>query len=322
LSELCLNAHITAAGQRSAVRRLIDLFVKNGADAKLKARGEKSAVILALDNAYSALEIAEALLETELWEGLNDEKHMYRDQNGLWYSPLKYVELIPSPSRAAHKQDLIDLLRDKGCEPRFFSETAIQPPGAVGIPKSVARLVDRQKEHELALKHEQERHEHGRTLEETTHRDLLRRKKEKQDADLASAAQIAGHQAQLDQQTHESSIRRVRDAERMKRSEKIAWHNLIMEQENDASSRRQAMKDRESAAAAIAESRLIEQRKGELEHRATMERRMLKDKEDVYERNVKRQVEVLKRADESAMVHARAKQERPAIEGPQWGSVD
>jgi hypothetical protein len=72
----------------------------------------------------------------------------------------------------------------------------------------------------------------------------------------------------------------------------------------------------------IAESRLIEQRKGELEHRATMERRMLKDKEDVYERNVKRQVEVLKRADESAMVHARAKQERPAIEGPQWGSVD
>jgi ankyrin repeat protein len=322
LSELCLNAHITAAGQRSAVRRLIDLFVKNGADAKLKARGEKSAVILALDNAYSALEIAEALLETELWEGLNDEKHMYRDQNGLWYSPLKYVELIPSPSRAAHKQDLIDLLRDKGCEPRFFSETAIQPPGAVGIPKSVARLVDRQKEHELALKHEQERHEHGRTLGETTHRDLLRRKKEKQDADLASAAQIAGHQAQLDQQTHESSIRRVRDAERMKRSEKIAWHNLIMEQENDASSRRQAMKDRESAAAAIAESRLIEQRKGELEHRATMERRMLKDKEDVYERNVKRQVEVLKRADESAMVHARAKQERPAIEGPQWGSVD
>ncbi|KAH7090638.1 hypothetical protein FB567DRAFT_437865 [Paraphoma chrysanthemicola] len=290
--------------------------------AKFKARTEKSAVILALDNAYSALEITDALLETRVWEEINDERHMFRDQNGLWYSPLKYVELIPSPSRAAHKQDLIDLLRDKGCEPRFYSETAIQPAGAIGIPKSVARLVDRQKEHELALKHEQERHEHVRTLEETTHRDHLRRKKEQQDAALASAAQAAAAQDQLDQQTHESSIRRVRDAERMKRSEKVAWHNLIMEQEHDAASRRQALKDRESAAAVIAEGRLIEQRKGELEHRATVERRMLKDKEDVYERNVKRQTELMKRADESALVHARARQERPAIEGAQWGSVD
>jgi hypothetical protein len=50
---------------------------------------------------------------------------------------------------------------------------------------------------------------------------------------------------------------------------------------------------------------------------------MLKDKEEVYERNVKRQTEVMKRADESAQVHARLRQERVAIEGaPQWGSVD
>jgi PAB1-binding protein PBP1 len=50
---------------------------------------------------------------------------------------------------------------------------------------------------------------------------------------------------------------------------------------------------------------------------------MLKDKEDVYERNVKRQTEVMRRADESAQLHARLRQERPAIEGaPQWGSVD
>jgi hypothetical protein len=50
---------------------------------------------------------------------------------------------------------------------------------------------------------------------------------------------------------------------------------------------------------------------------------MLKDKEDVYERNVKRQTEVMKRADESAQLHAKLRQGRPAIEGaPQWGSVD
>jgi ankyrin repeat protein len=321
LSELCLNAHVTTASQRSTVRHIIRLFLDSGVDPTFKVRDEKSAVTLALDNAYSALEITEALLETEIWEDLNNERHMYRDSSGLWYSPLKYVELVPSPSRSLCKKDLIDLLRDKGCTPRFYSETAIQPPGATGIPKPVARLVDRQKEHELALKHEQERHEHVRKLEETSHRDALRRKKEDHDTSLTLQSHGHQHNQTLEQQTHDAAIHRVRAAEHMKRSEKAAWHTLIMEQEHDASSRRQLIKDRDAAA----EARMIEQRKQELEHRAGVERRMLKDKEDVYERNVKRQTEVMKRADESAQVHARLRMERPAIEGapqPQWGSVD
>jgi ankyrin repeat protein len=323
LSELCLNGHVTTASQRSKAGQLIRLFLDNGADPTFRVRNEKSAVLLALDNAYSALHISEALLETEIWEDLNNEKHMYRDSSGLWYSPLKYVELVPCASRAPHKQELIDLLRDKGCEPRFYSETAVQPPGAIGIPKAVARLVDRQKEHELTLKHEQERHEHARTLEETSHRDILRRKREQQEFELAAQTQAHNHNQTLEQQTHESTINRVRAAERMKRGEKVAWHNLMMEQEHDASARRQALKERETAAAATAEGRLIEQRKMELEHRAGVERRMLKDKEDVYERNVKRQTEVMKLADDSAQLHARLRQERPAIEGaPQWGTVD
>jgi hypothetical protein len=45
--------------------------------------------------------------------------------------------------------------------------------------------------------------------------------------------------------------------------------------------------------------------------------------EDVYERNVARQKDVMKTADDSAKLHAKLRQERPAIEGaPQWGSVD
>jgi hypothetical protein len=324
LGELCLNAHITTASQRSKLRRIIRLCLDNNADPKFKARNEKSAIILALDNAYSALEITDALLETDIWEDVNDENHMYREaKTGLWYSPLSYVELIPSPTRAPNKQSLTDLLRDKGCKPRFYSETAVQPPGAIGIPPPVQRLVNRQKEHELTLRHEQERHEHARSLEETTHRDALRRKREQQDHDLAARTQAHAHHQSLEQQTHDASIHRVRDAERMKRGEMVARHNLVMEQEHDASARRQALKDRETSSAAAAENRMIEQRKGELEHRANVERRMLKDKEDVYERNVKRQTEVMKRADESAALHARLRQDRPAIEGaPQWGSVD
>ena len=109
----------------------------------------------------------------------------------------------------------------------------------------------------------------------------------------------------------------------MKRSEKVAWHNLIMEQEQDAAARRQSVDDRKASAAIVAEAKMIEQRKIELEHRSGVERRMLKEKEDLYDRNVKRQMDVTKRLDESAQLHAKLRQDRPAIEGPpQWGSVD
>ncbi|KAF1851904.1 ankyrin [Cucurbitaria berberidis CBS 394.84] len=306
LGELCLNAQITSASHRSKVRQLIRLFLDNGANPKFRARNEKSAVVLALDNAYNALEISEALLETEMWEDLNDEKHMYRDTSGLWYSPLKYVELIPSPSRAASRQELLDLLRDKGCEPKYYSETAEQPRGAIGMPAPIARIFDQQKEHELSLKHAQESHDHARTLEETTHRDILRRNRESQDAEIAAQAAAQQHRQTLEQQKHEFEVQRVRAAEHMKRSEKAAWHNLIMEQERDASARRQSVEDRKASATIASEAKLIEQRKAELEHKSGVERRMLKEKEDLYDRNVKRQID-----------------DRPAIEGtPQWGTVD
>jgi len=70
------------------------------------------------------------------------------------------------------------------------------------------------------------------------------------------------------------------------------------------------------------EKKLIEVRKGEVEHRAGVERKALKEKEELYERNVKRQLLVTDRVDQSAKLHASLRQERPAIEGGQWGSVD
>jgi hypothetical protein len=70
------------------------------------------------------------------------------------------------------------------------------------------------------------------------------------------------------------------------------------------------------------EKKLIEARKGEVEHRAVVERKALKEKEELYERNVKRQVLITDRVDQSAKLHASLRQDRPAIEGAQWGSVD
>ncbi|KAF2659361.1 hypothetical protein K491DRAFT_712646 [Lophiostoma macrostomum CBS 122681] len=322
LGELCLKAEATTGTQRTRARQLIRLFLDNGAKPKFKARNERSAVILALDNPYSALEITEALLDTEVWEELNDEKHMFRDSSGLWYSPIKYVELVPSPSRSANKQALIELLRDKGCEPKYYSEHPEQPQNAIGMPPAVAKLADRQKEHLLSLKIAKEAIDHARMLEETSHRDTLRRKQEQQDAEIASAAAAQSHWQTLEQAKHDFEMQRVRTAERMKRTEKVAWHNLQIEQERAFAVQRQQIEDRNASATFAHESKLSQQRQAEVEHRAGIERKALAEKEQLFERNVSRQKMLTDRLDESAQLHARLRQERPAIEPAHWGSVD
>lgn len=322
LGELCLHAEVNTGHQRVELRHVIRLLLDNGVDPLFRARNEKSSIILALDNTNSALEVTEALLETEVWETLNDEKHIYQ-LNGLFYSPISYVEYILAPHHNSLKYQLVDLLCDKGCKPRFHSKTDEQPQGAVGIPQAIARLVDRRNEHLLAMKHSHEMQEHDRTLEETIHKDLLRRKREAQAADFATQEAAQAHWQKLEQQKHDFEVQRVQAAERMKRAEKVAWHNLMMEQERDAAATRQKAEERRSNAAAAHEARMMEQRKGEIEHRAGVERRVLKEKEEMYERNVARQKGITKRLAESAQLHAQLKQERPAIEGSaQWGTVD
>jgi ankyrin repeat protein len=323
LGELCLNAEATIGAQLSKARQILRLLLSNGANPTFKARNERSAVILALDNPHCALELTEALLETEVWQNINDEAHMYREASGLWYSPIKYVELVPSPSRARCKTELIELLRDKGCTPRFYSETLEQPEGAIGMPPPIAALADRQKEHQLSLRLAREAAEHARTLEENSHRDYLRRKQEQQDADLAAQAIALSKWQALEQQKHEFEMQRVRSAEHMKRQEKVAWHSLATDQERDLATQRLQIEERKASVGYASEAKLVKLRQQEVEHRATVEKKALEQKEQLYDRNVKRQKQLTDRLDESAQLHAKLRQERPAIEGaPQWGSVD
>ncbi|KAF2708484.1 hypothetical protein K504DRAFT_468816 [Pleomassaria siparia CBS 279.74] len=324
LGELSLNAQIINGAQLSKARQLIRLLLSNGANPKFRARNERSTVVLCLDNPYNALELTEALLETEVWQELSDEAHMYCDTaSGIWYSPIKYVEHVPSPARTRCKTELIDLLRDKGCTPRYYSEHPEQPDGAVGMPAAVAALANRQKEHQLSLRLAREAADHARTLEENSHRDLLRRKHEQQEADLALQAAAAAKWQQLEQTKHNFEVQRVQSAEAMKRQEKVAWHNLSLQQEADTATHRLQIEERKSSVGYAAEAKMANLRQQEIEHRAAIERKALTEKEQLYERNVKRQRQLTDRLDESAQLHARLRQERPAIEGPgQWGSVD
>ncbi|KAF1977804.1 ankyrin [Bimuria novae-zelandiae CBS 107.79] len=318
LGEFCLNAELSTSTQLSRARRLLRFLLDNGARPNFKARNERSAVILALDNPHDPLKMTDTLLETEVWEQLNDESHMFCDAKGLWYSPISYVEHVPSPARAAQKQDLLDLFRDKGCSPKYYSSTEDQPPSAIGLPPSIARLVARQKEHRLSLRLAKEASDHARMLEETSHIDALRRQQENQDAALAAAAASAAHSQTLEQRQHDAAMHRVREAERMKRAEKVAWHALLTAQEHESAAQRAQIEERRAAAAVVAESRMVEVRKGEVEHRAGVERRALKEKEEHMGRNVKMQMQIQDRVDESARVHAGLRGGKQI----EWGTVD
>ncbi|KAL6711325.1 hypothetical protein ACN47E_005856 [Coniothyrium glycines] len=304
LGELCLNGHVASSKDRSALRQILRLLLDNAANAKFKVRNEKSCLLLALDNAYSAQSILEALLETEVWQDINDPAHIYHDPTtSLCYSPISYISHIPTPSRTPSvKAALTTLLLNASCEPKYYSLSPTQPVGATGIPPNVLQLVNAQRSHDLALSHAKERAEYERSATERLHLDGLRRAKEKQDADIAAQSAAQAHTLLLERQKHEFEIQRMAGTEATKRAERAKWHSMSMEQERDAAARRLSV---ERTKAGV-EERAIEVRKGELEHRVGVERRLLKDKEEVYERNV-----------------ARQKDERPAIDGaPQWGNVD
>jgi len=328
LGELCLGVEVTNSSQRSKLRKMIRLLLNAGSNTKFRARNEKSVVHLALDNPHSSLEVAEALLETEIWEELNDDAHLYKDAAGLWYSPIKYVELVPHRGRDPYKQELLELLGDKGCEPRYYSETPEQPTGAVGLPAAIRRLADQHKEHMLKLELAKKTHDHHRMLEQTAHQDMLRRKKEQDDAEILSRTILHAKWEEIERAKHEFEMEKVRSAERMKRNERVATHNLIMEQESDAATRRLQIEDRKNQQALQYEARGIAQRQAELDYRVRSEQRLLADKEGAFERDVQRQKRIADRVDESAKLHAQLRQERPPqsphspLRIEQWGTVD
>ncbi|OCK79653.1 ankyrin [Lepidopterella palustris CBS 459.81] len=325
LGELVLNAEIGTSKQRTRLRELIRLLLDANANPKFRARNEKSVVILALENAYHAVEVTEALLETEVWEDLNDEKHMFRSDAGFWYSPLSYVELMPRPGREQQKTQLTELLKDKGCAPKFYAEKGEQPDGAVGLPPSLARIAERYAEHKEALRLEREKAENARLVTENTHRDSLRQRQERELAEQNAIKETFAVQQQLEQSKHDFEVHRLRELERVKREEKSRSHRMQIEQERDTAVQQLQIEERRASANLKNEGRLIQQRQAEMDYRIRSEQKALLDKEKADERNLQRQNASIDRMDQSARLHARLRQGPPSevpLRIEEYGQVD
>jgi hypothetical protein len=115
-------------------------------------------MFLALDNATDPYTVTKALLDTELYTILNDPENIYHDKaSGLCYSPISYVEHNRSAAGSqAQKDDLIRLLEDKRCIPRYYSFAGEQPADAIGMPDAQKRRFDIDLEHQLILRRARE----------------------------------------------------------------------------------------------------------------------------------------------------------------------
>jgi hypothetical protein len=114
-----------------------------------------------LDNATDAYTVTKALLDTELYTILNDPENIYHDKaSGLCYSPISYVEHDRSAAGSqVQKDDLIRLLEDKRCIPRYYSYSGEQPADAIGMPEAQKRRFDIDLEHQLILRRAREAEE-------------------------------------------------------------------------------------------------------------------------------------------------------------------
>jgi ankyrin repeat protein len=183
LEELCLRGTPDGDGWETRVHRTIELLLSVGGEAMMKSDG-KSLLHYALDN-KTGPEVTEALLQfAPIWERINDPIHLYEDATGITYSATQYVEHFCKGS-IAMRNKLIQLLKGKKCQDRYYRQTAEQPMGALGLPDDISAAIKRQENADWELKEDLRREdmltEHQRKMQNLNHNSSQQISAEKHD---------------------------------------------------------------------------------------------------------------------------------------------
>ena len=148
----------------AGAEEVLDLLSSVEASPLLKVHG-KTVIFLALDNQNNE-SITRLLLDRVLYRTLNSQENTYQHDT-LHYSPTMYVIkgiLLGPPS-----ETLLQMLKDHGCEDRFYATMEQrQPPDAVGLPEEI-----RDFERDRRARERQNR------LVEEEHANAIRREREK-----------------------------------------------------------------------------------------------------------------------------------------------
>jgi len=292
LEELCLFSAPTenhGEWRERTYQCIKRLLPEKGTD--VGKTGSKTMLHLALENA-SPLTITQVLLDfPAVWENLNHPVHRFRDDNGYYYSPTKYVEHFCAGHDPQTSQALIALLKASKCEDRFYAHTVSQPADATGLPDEIALAVEKQNranhEHREAIKRQQdlsarkraleaEDHERRLTTDRERHELLLRQQHSREETE----AQIAKRK-QATARAHEQELASARQAAQLE-------ENQIRQQAlNEEIRVRQIMQSNEQAAELSHRQALASQEYQALQQKLALEKQIAHERVSAANREAK-----------------------------------
>ncbi|KAI8187034.1 Ankyrin-2 [Colletotrichum sp. SAR 10_70] len=189
LQELCYRSNCSNISPE--LEDTIRTLEKGKADPFAPHKG-MNALFLALENTRP-YHITKALLDIQLWRYINHDNNLFTHVDAkssikYAYSATMYFKHKLYRGDPSYIPHLMRLLTEKSCEDRFFARfephqlEALQPAGAVGMPKAVL-------DEDARRRVDQER----RRIRDRDHADKLRREQE----EAAHRAEIEGRQHQL-----------------------------------------------------------------------------------------------------------------------------
>ncbi|KAI8221623.1 Ankyrin-2 [Colletotrichum sp. SAR 10_77] len=209
LQELCYRSNCSNISPE--LEDTIRTLEKGKADPFAPHKG-MNALFLALENTRP-YHITKALLDIQLWRYINHDNNLFTHVDAkssikYAYSATMYFKHKLYRGDPSYIPHLMRLLTEKSCEDRFFARfephqlEALQPAGAVGMPKAVLdedarRRVDqerrriRDRDHADKLRREQEEAAHRAEIEGRQHQLRLERQQQTSMFQAAAAAQQA-----------------------------------------------------------------------------------------------------------------------------------
>ncbi|KAJ0279090.1 hypothetical protein COL940_006911 [Colletotrichum noveboracense] len=196
LQELCYRSNCSNISPE--LEDIIRTLEKAKAD-PFDPHNSMNALFLALNNTRP-YHITKALLDIQLWRYINHDNNLFthvdtKHSIKYAYSATMYFKHKLYRGDPSHIPHLMRLLSEKSCQDRFFAQfephqlEALQPAGAVGMPKAVLdedtrRRVDqerrriRDRDHADKLRREQEEAVHRAEIEDRQHQLRLERQQQ------------------------------------------------------------------------------------------------------------------------------------------------
>lgn len=310
LEELCFNADPEEEDLeewKADIHRCIEQLLPESVTDVHKSNG-KTMLHLALENSVA---VTQVLLDfPSNWENVNHPVHLYKDNQGYFYSPTKYVEFFCTDVSPETKEQLISLLLAKKCVDKYYAVTVRQPGGAVGLPEAIALAVEKQKradfEHDEDLKRQADIAARDRAIkaeddkrraavDKERHDTLMRQQRDRED----SEKQIA-QRKQAMARSHAQELQQQREA--MMQEE----HRLRQQALNEEASRRRAIQDSE-----LAHKRQIAQEEySAMQSKVNLEQQLIDARERARQKEVSSTLDLLSRREATARFEAQAASQR------------